>query len=215
MKRIVLAAALIVATGGCGEHLGAYRAEDVRLVSTIPPAALDGVEVPYKEYLRIELSSPKSLYAAETGGGLYTEADFCPLRNRYQMVGFGPVSTQGRRVESWAGGQAPSRRSRDGRFHYFVYIVPQSAARKPYPNADETLPAYDLRRQRRDICLRFFAPGYNIIPSRSDTVRIPADSIAAALRRREEPGTIAAGGVMKDRPSSADEGALDSRLYQE
>ncbi len=184
MKRSTVRALLplLLAIGACGDHLGDYQLEDVRLVRVIPSEAFIGVEPPpYAEYLQISLSSEANLYDAETGAGLYTDADFCPLRNPNQMIAFGPVAADGTGVESWRRETRLLPSPRDGRYHYLVFVVPRSPARKLYSNATETLPAYDLRADRRDICLRFHVPGYNIIPSRSGTVEVPAARIANVL----------------------------------
>jgi|GEM_PF-3209888 len=183
MKRSTALLPLLLALGGCGDYLGEYRFEDVRLVQAIPSEAFIGVEPPpYPEYLQITLSSEEaSLYDADTGPGLYTDADFCPLRNPNQMIAFGPVSPDGSGVENWKRETRPSPNPRDGRYHYLVFVVPRSLARKPYSNATETIPEYDLRADGRDICLRFHVPGYNITPSRSATIEVPAARVAAAL----------------------------------
>lgn len=170
-----------VGLGGCGDHLGEYEAEAVRVVREIPPdASVTGLPPPYPEYFRIELSSRSNLNLAETGAGLYTDADFCPLRDPHRMIAFGPVAADGKPVESWARKGALAPDPRDGRYHYFVYVVPSSPARKPYSNSTDIIPAYDLRSGGRDLCLRFFVPGYNIVPSRSATVRVSAGLIATA-----------------------------------
>lgn len=183
MKRsAVRALPLLLALGACGDHLGDYRFEDVRLVQAIPAEAFDGLEPPpYGEYLQISLSSEANLYDADTGGGLYTDADFCPLRNPHRMIAFGPLAADGSAVENWRREARLSPNPRDGRYHYAVFVVPRSPARKPYSNATETIPAYDLRADRRGICLRFHAPGYHIIPSRSSAVEVPAARIASVL----------------------------------
>jgi hypothetical protein len=129
MKRALATAmsAMCLGLSACGDHLGDYRAEDVRMVREIPPhLSVTGMLPPYPQYVRIELSSQANLNLAETGAGLYTEADFCPLREGNRMIAFGPAASDGKAVESWlrTGGLTPDRR--DGRFHYFVYVVPGS-----------------------------------------------------------------------------------------
>jgi hypothetical protein len=167
----------------CGDHLGEYQLEDVRVVRNIPAVALDGRNPPStSDYLRIELSSNSSLYAANTGPGLYTDADFCPLRNPHRLIAFGPIARDGTAVEEYKRDDE-LRRESDGRYHYFVYLAPTSPPRKLFDNSKDLIPAYDVRTQGRDLCLRFFVPGYNIIPSRSDTMRIPAETLERAFNR--------------------------------
>ena len=167
----------------CGDNLGDYRLEDVRVVEDISQVAIEGMEFQApSEYLRVELSSEASLYTANTGPGLYADADFCPLKNADQMIAFGPVATDEKAVESWKRDDVLQRDPHDQRYHYFVYIVPSSPQRKIFANSDDT-PAYDLRRQVRDVCVRFHVPGYNIQASSSNTVQIPANAIEGAFRR--------------------------------
>ena len=184
MKASVQTAALTLCLclSACGDHLGEYELEDVRVVQALPPAAADGKVEPNGEYLRVELSSQTSLYAAHTGPGLYTDADFCPLRNRDQLIAFEPIASDEKAVEDWKRRGALRQNPRDKRYHYFVYLVPSSPPRKLFTNSDDVIAGYDLRRQKRDICIRFFIPGYNIIPSRSDVVRIPAETLASAFK---------------------------------
>ncbi len=173
---------LLLCLSACGDHLGEYQIEDVRLVRAMPPAAIDGRRLPpYPEYVRVELSSETSLYAANTGPGLYTNGDFCPLRDPNRLIAFGPVASNGHAVESWKRDKALTPDKRDKRYHYFVYVVPSTPPRKLFANSEDAITAYDLRRQKRDVCLRFFVPGYNISPSRSETVHIHAVALASAF----------------------------------
>lgn len=185
MKRMALPAvlALPLLLNACGEHLGEYQFEDVRLVHSLPLAAVDGKSTqPGWEYLRVELSSRTSLYAAQTGPGLYADADFCPLRDQNRLIVFGPVATDGNAVEDWKRNGTLTPDPRDNRYHYFVYLVASSPPRKLFANLGLAMPAYDLRGQKQDVCLRFHIPGYNISPSRSDVVLIPADKLASAFK---------------------------------
>lgn len=194
MTRIILTAAMpmLLGVSACGDHLGDYQLEDVRIVEHIPAEALDGGTAPSTaEYIRIEVSSKTSLYAAKTGPGLYTDADFCPLRDAHRLIAFGPIASDGKAVEDYKR-EEELRPERDGRYHYFVYVAPSSPPRKLFSNSDDVIPAYDVREKKGDVCLRFFVPGYNIIPSRSDTVRIGAETLA----RTTTVGTSVASGLV-------------------
>ena len=152
MKRPVTTTLLVLGSSltACGDNLGEYKVEDVRLVQQIARDALEGRQPPYREYLRIELSSQANLNTANTGAGLYTQADFCPFRKPERMIAFGPVGTDGKAVESWKrNGFAPA--PHDKRYHYIVYVVPSSPPRKLYTNSTSEIPAYDLRREGRDL----------------------------------------------------------------
>ena len=175
--------AALFSLSACGEHLGNYEVEEGRRVSETPRG--DAVDFPhpvYREFLRIELSSSTNLNRMDTGAGLYVDADFCPMDNRLQIIAFGPLATDGHSVENWLRTTALQPSDKDGRFHYYVYVVPRSPARKPYSNSPDLIPEYDLRTADKDICLRFFIPGYNIVKSRSDVVEVPASALQTALR---------------------------------
>ena len=185
-RYIAMQKALLLLTlmlGGCGDYLGEYRLERVRLVDTVPLVARYGMNYPRStKYLRIEVSSNVSLYAANTGPGLYADVDYCPLNNPDRMIAFGPLAADDKAVESWKRNSILRPDSGDRRYHYFVYVAASSAARKLFMNSTDEIPAYDLRRPEDDVCLRFHVPGYNIIPSRSDKVKVPARDIEAAVR---------------------------------
>jgi hypothetical protein len=175
--------AMTLSLTACGEHLGDYSIADVRLVREIPPDAVDGRSAPYAEYLRVELTSKTNLNRAKTGPGLYTDADFCPLRNPDRMIVFGPVGNDGKAVEGWRRDRfAPDRR--DGRYHYLIYVVPSSPPRKLFANSTGDIPGYDVGKEVRDLCVRFHVPGYNIIPSRSKTVRVAGALVKAAFQTK-------------------------------
>jgi hypothetical protein len=172
--------AIALSLSGCGDHLGAYTIDDVRLVAALPQNdTLDWPPHPYPEFLRIELSSSFDLSGVNTGPGLYTDADFCPLRNSHRLIAFGPISNDETYVDGRSRRLEPD--PRDGRYHYLVYVVPSSPPRKLYTNSKQQIPGYDLRKQKQEICLRFFIPGYNLVPSRSDVLRISSDRLTSSI----------------------------------
>jgi hypothetical protein len=108
-------------------------------------------------------------------------------RRRLGDRGFrGPLSRDGRDL-SQPSDAGVLHAGRDGLFRYSLYVaVAYTAQRVPGP-AQFQLPTYDLRGAKRDLCLRLFAPGYNLIKSRSDTIRVSADMISAALKSAPPP----------------------------
>ncbi len=185
MKQIFLPMTCLIASfnlSACGEKLGTFQVQDAHLVRQLP----QGDETapftnPYPEYLRIEISSRANLNAADTGAGLYVNADFCPFDNRDQIIAFGPLATDEHAVESWLRRDKLKPDHRDGRFHYFVYLVTKSPPRKIFSNSPNEIVGYDLVAQRQDICFRFSVPGYNIIPSQSDIVQVPIELVRNAI----------------------------------
>lgn len=188
MKRLACSAVLSLAVplSACGDHLGAYEVEEVRLVDQLPQNdTLDWPPHPYAEFLRIEVSSTSNLSAINTGPGVYTDADFCPLRDAYRLLALGPIANDETFIDGRSRHLIPDRR--DGRYHYLIYVVPSSSARKLFSNSVDEKPPYDLRKQGRDLCLRLFLAGYNLIPSRSDVIKVPAKTLADALRSDPSP----------------------------
>jgi hypothetical protein len=102
-----------------------------------------------------------------------------PIRGSNKLIAFGPIGKDGKPVEEYKRVDKLERGA-DGRYHYPVYVVTNAPARKLFTNSEDVIPPYDLRKSKRDICLRFFVPGYNITPSKSRTVRIPAATLANA-----------------------------------
>lgn len=116
------------------------------------------------------------------------DADFCPLRNEHGLIAFGPFSDDGRDV-SLPFDAAPLHPGRDGLFRYRLYLVVAYRAERAAPPGQFRLPTYDLRRSNNDLCLRLFAPGYNLTKSRSDTIRVPANMVSAALKEAPNPSS--------------------------
>jgi hypothetical protein len=165
----------------CGQYLGDYSLEKVEVVRELPrsfPKDAQG----YGKYLAITLSSKTNVTAlGDEVSAIYANADFCPMRDGDQLVVLGPVSETGEslRIPSIAANLKPGR---DGRFRYSIYLVP--AHPMPGIRYSETAlqaPRYDLRSANHDVCVRLFAPGFNITPSRSGTVTIGAKLIETAL----------------------------------
>ena len=165
---------------GCGQPLGTYSVEAVTVAEHVPLPA-DTVSA-YGRFLEIRLASRTSLTAlAEGVDGVYVDADFCPLTGGDGLIAFGPFGVQGE--DLGVPSAAPALRpGADGRFHYRVYVPVAHRARLATKPGQSKRPTYDLRGTERDLCLRLFAPGYDLITSRSETIRVPADMVAPALR---------------------------------
>lgn len=175
MNRTPLTAALLLFSllSACGDYLGDYRIDKIQVVSVVPSNAVDGRQLPSDTvYFRIALSSNASLYAANTGPGLYTEADFCPFWDPDRLIAFGPIASDGEPVEDYKRSKE-LKRGADQRYHYLIYVATSSPTRKIFFNSNQ-IPSYDLTTGERDVCVRFYVPGYNITPSRSGYITIPA-----------------------------------------
>jgi hypothetical protein len=170
-----------VLLSGCGQYLGDYSLEKVagerELPSSFPKDAQS-----YGRFVAITLASRTSLTAiGDKLDGVYVDADFCPLKDPHRLVALGPVSEDGSDL-SLPSAAAKLKPQADGRFRYRIYLV----AAHPVPGVQYSKtamewPRYDLLSANRDVCVRLFAPGYNLTPSKSQTVTIPAKLIAAAL----------------------------------
>ncbi|HJQ15434.1 MAG TPA: hypothetical protein VJ859_00370 [Allosphingosinicella sp.] len=180
--RFFAAGAAAVLLSGCGQYLGDYAVEGVRIVPELPLPF--GREItPYGQYLQVNISSTTSLTAiSDKVDGVYVHADFCPLRDSHRLIAFRPVGLGGE--DLGLPSSAPQQRSDpDGRYHYRIFVV----VAHPMPGVEYSTtamerPRYDIRTAKRDLCLRLFAPGYNLIPSRSQTIRVSATAISAAVR---------------------------------
>jgi hypothetical protein len=183
-RAIALLSALAVLGGGCGQYLGDYRLESVRLVRELPKSYVSS----YPEYFEIELSSEVDLTALVPElDAIYPKADFCPGPGSGEVIVRGPVTDEGEDVNEPSLARRPWRQA-DGRFHYRLFVV----AAHPLPGVRYSKdmmqrPRYDLRKGRRDICLRLTSPGYNLIPSRSAITRVRASLLVAAAEAAPRP----------------------------
>lgn len=181
IARWFLAACGSATLASCGQPLGNYELETIQLTAEAPLP--EGVRAPsYGRYLKVELSSETSLTAiADKIDAVYAHADFCPFSDPYSLTTFGPFSSDN--VDLGVPGFAdPLRRGHDRKFHYNVFIVPKHPMPDvTYSKASREREAYDIGSNGRDVCLRFDAPGYDIIKSRSAMIRIPYEQIAASL----------------------------------
>ncbi len=181
LARLFLAIATLLLTG-CGQHLGRYTVESVRVTTDVPLPAETASH--YGQFLEVRLGSETSLTAlGDKVGGVYVDADFCPLRDTNGLIAFGPFSD--RREDLGVPSLAPPlQRSASGRFQYRIYLPVAYRAQPATQPGQLQLPTYDLRQTKSDLCLRLYAPGYDVIKSRSEIVRVPADVVSGALERK-------------------------------
>jgi hypothetical protein len=181
-KRFLLPLTTLLPLTGCGQYLGAYEVEDVRLVSEIPPSHFGSPSRSYGRYLEVRLASKTSLTSIRRKvDAVYVEADFCSQRNRNGLIAFGPYSKDENDL-SLPGDATALKAERDGLFRYRLYVVVAHRAQRTTEPGQLQLPTYNLKGSSRDLCLRLFAPGYNLIQSRSETIRVPAEMVASAIK---------------------------------
>lgn len=181
----LLAISALFLLAGCGQNLGDYAVESVRIATDAPLS--DETSSSYGRFLEVRLVSDTSLTAlSEEIDGLYVDADFCPLRDGNGLIAFGPFSDNGGDLglPSAASAQRPGV---DGRFRYRIYIPVVHHARAATQPGQIQLPTYDLRETAQAACLRLFAPGYNLLKSRSKVITVPAAMISAALSSEPAP----------------------------
>lgn len=167
----------------CGEHLGAYSVETVQLVTETSIPTGNRPSPSYGEYLEVQLASRTNLVEiGDKVDGVYVDADYCPLDDPNGVIAFGPFGDDGQDL-GLPSAAAALRDHRDGRSRYRIFIAVGYRGRSATKPGQIELPTYDLRHASRDVCLRLFAPGYNLIKSRSETIRVPANAIAAALKQ--------------------------------
>ena len=181
VHRIAVVLAGLLSLAGCGRYLGSYAVEEVRVVTEVPKSHLGSPSPSYGRYIEIRLASKTSLTSIRHDA-IYVDADSCPLRNRNGLIAFGPYSNDAQDLGLPAEA-TPLRAGSDGLFRYRLYVVVAYKAQRATQPGQLQLPTYDLKRSNRDLCLRLFAPGYNLIKSRSDTIRVPGQTVSTALRR--------------------------------
>ena len=141
----------------------------------------------YGQFVEVRLTSKTNLTAlADDIDGIYVDADFCPIRDTIGVIAFGPFSKEGDDLSVPSATPALSPNA-DGKFEYRIYVPIAYRAKQVTRPGRTQLPTYDLRETDRDLCLRLFAPGYNVIASRSQTVRIPSKAISTAMSRASLP----------------------------
>mgnify|MGYP000616137484 CR=1 FL=1 len=189
-QRLTVALTGLLPLAGCGQYLGSYAVEEVRVVTEVPPSHLGSPSPSYGQYLEIRLTSKTSLTSyGRKVGAVYVDADFCPLRNPVGAIAFGPYSNDEQDLGLPAYANA-LKAGRDGLFRYRLYVVVAYRAQRASEPGQLQLPTYDLKGSNRDLCLRLFAPGYNLIKSRSNTIRVPANIVSNALKQARAPGPL-------------------------
>lgn len=185
-RRLFAVIAILIGLNGCGSHLGEYKVEDVTVVHRYPEDGSEYDDVAaiashYHEFVRVEISSVFNLFDADTGAGLYTNADFCPMRNDHRIIAFEPRASDEKAVESWKRTEKYAPNGNDGRYHYFVFLVSRSPARKIFSNDSGLIEEYDLRSANAPICLKFSVPGYNLTPSQSSVIQVSRELLGKAF----------------------------------
>jgi hypothetical protein len=111
---------------------------------------------------------------------VYVDADFCPLRNRNGLIAFGPYSDEKQDLGLPRDANA-LKVGADGLYRYRLYVVVAYRAQRVTEPGQLQLPTYNLQVSNRDLCLRLFAPGYNLIKSQSKIIKVPAEVVASAF----------------------------------
>jgi hypothetical protein len=188
-KPFTFALATLLLTG-CGQYLGDYAVEVVRVVPDIPPSHQGSPSPSYGRYLEISVASKTNLTSiGEKVDAVYVDADFCPLRNPNGVIAFGPYSDEKQDLRL-PGDANAIKAGKDGLYRYRLYVAVAYRAQRVTEPGQLQLPTYDLQLSNRDLCLRLFAPGYNLIPSQSKIIKVPAEVVVSALRKGAGPRAI-------------------------
>ncbi|MER9062070.1 hypothetical protein [Mesorhizobium sp. M0698] len=126
-----------------------------------PPTSL-GKQLPYGEYFNVEVSSTIDItqyLERSSREHVYLLARLCPASGQKdsKVIAFGPFETRQRQ-------------------QYDIYLVarhPESGIRYSDTFLAE-FGAYDLKRDKRDVCIKFSAPGYPAAVQ-SEELRVPAE----------------------------------------
>ena len=164
--------------------------EGVRIDSMVAvaedPALIGDAKPGYGKYIQIDLSAPRLwVGAVNKADGVYPEVGFCPLDPHNTLVAIGPYATNGHQL--YSGSDWHDTPESDGRIHFRVFLVPgHPMPRTIYAPSFNQKP-YDLRSNKQDVCLRVQAPGYPGEALTTNTVRIPAVTLADAARAEPSP----------------------------
>ena len=175
---------IVAALSGCGPYLGKYQVNDVKMVDHHWFQKIDHDWAPDRnqsDMLRVSFSSTINLEASSEGGDLYVVADFCPFSDGAMYLQ-GPYysdkardlplrrisrEVDGKTVEIVsAENKQPETNPSTGRYDYTAYLYADMP--KLVGHGLPTRAAYDVRRDKRDICVRLHRTGYFITKSVSD-----------------------------------------------
>ena len=166
--------------GGCDRTVENLRIDSMVAVAE-DPALIGDAKPGYGKYVQIDLSAPRQwVSAVNKADGVYPEVGYCPLGPNSKLVAIGPYATNGRELS--LGSDWHDTPESDGRIHFRVFLVPgHPMPRTKYASTFGQKP-YDLRSNKQDVCLRIHAPGFPGEALTTNTVRIPADTLADAAR---------------------------------
>ncbi len=182
-RRIVALMLAPLILSGCGPSLGDYEVVDVRLVDVVPET--EGFPMPgrgeaFGPFLRIDLRSDFDLVVDGIGDTYAFKID-CGLFGEEQRMIFGPFAASDPPTDLFDV-QPAMQRGADGKVAYLLYSPVSADPRVGYSGADPQ-PGYDMLREDGDLCLKIMQTGYFITESRSDTIRIPAETFTKVLGR--------------------------------
>ena len=169
--------AALLGLTGCGPSLGSYKVAEVELVEGFPDSVRSSA--PNEPLLRIEVASDFDL-VAEASNIYSFIVDCAPLGNEHRMI-YGPIAA-GEPPLSLYDAEPEMPRDSEGLARYWIYLRVAAPAEKPYSNAKEFDPPYDLRSGGDDLCIRIKQAGYFITSSQSREIRISRDKLEDALR---------------------------------
>lgn len=178
-KAAALVAALALA--GCGPSLGRYDVTGLSVVEDLPDAI--GHSRPPQRYLQVDLASDFDL-VADGNGNIYPYKVECGLFGGQEAMVFGPLVAGDPPVDLYDAAPAMPRDAR-GKANYriFVEVVAQPYA---YFDSSDRYFGHDLATSGDDLCLEIRQAGYFLTESASRTIRIPSETVRAAIRRAGE-----------------------------
>lgn len=182
IRRAAPMAVALAALSGCGPSLGSYEVTDVRLVNAVPDtedSAMLGRGEEYGPFVRVEVRSEFDLIA-EGNGNIYADKIGCGIFDDDTHMIFGPLAADDPPVELFDVEHA-MRRDQAGFARYYLYL-PVSSPTWQSHSTGPIQPGYDLRVDPDDLCLKIFQAGYFITESRSDTIRVPRETLTEALK---------------------------------
>ena len=162
------------------------REVDWRDQAEMPGAkGLKGGEKGFKPLIKVEFTSGTNLlnFARTNSYTVLGEAFFCARPDDYVRLSFVDVYSRGARVDGLERGETEADAAQGGAT-YYIFLNVAGLAR---PSDIPPQKAFDLRQHAEDVC--FYVRGGNVTGSgyKSNTVVVPKEAIAAALRDSSAP----------------------------
>ena len=174
--RLLAVSVAALALAGCGPSLGTYEVTGLSVVDDLPEA-IDHSRKP-QPYLQVDLASDFDL-VADGNGNIYPFKVECGLFGGQEAMVFGPLAADDPPLDLYDATPAMPRDAR-GKANYQLFV---EVVAEPFAHFDtsDRYVGHDLATSEDDLCLEIRQAGYFLTESSSRTIRIPAETVRAAI----------------------------------